>query len=148
MLHKLYSKACTLNWNYPQISFSSHVILCSSLGWAQKCGTWPYCSFFMFLIIFCYLLSFRFLFTRKCFMWQILSSIQETQQQGMYTCKNLKFSSCSIWKVPYQKTYGFTKNFLWAGVYSHIVCLTCVTPARLRFDSRRFSSFKGSSFGA
>jgi hypothetical protein len=43
---------------------------------------------FLFFILFCYFLSFRFLFTRKCFMWQILSSMQETQQQSMYICKN------------------------------------------------------------
>jgi hypothetical protein len=45
---------------------------------------------FLFVILFCCFLSFCFLFARKYFMWQILSSMQKTQQQGMYTCTILK----------------------------------------------------------
>jgi hypothetical protein len=87
MVPKLYSQACAVDWNYLHTSFSSEMIRFSS---SRTCGTWPYSPPFLFVILFCYFLSFCFLFSRKCFMWQILSSMQKTQQQDMYTCKILK----------------------------------------------------------
>jgi hypothetical protein len=85
---KLYSQACLVNWNYLHTSFSSQMIrfLVRNM-WHLTLFAHP---FFCLSSFFCYFLSFCFLFARKCFMWQILSSMQKTQQQGMYTCKILK----------------------------------------------------------
>jgi hypothetical protein len=117
MLPKLYSQACAVDCHYLHISFSSQMIRFSS---SRTCGTWPYSPFFVChpFFISCHF----FLFARKCFMWQILSSMQKLNSKA---CIHVKFSSCTIWKVPYQKTYVYTKNFLWVGVLPHIVCLTC-----------------------
>jgi hypothetical protein len=98
MLPNLYTQACAVDWNYLHISFSSQMIRFSLSGLSQTCGTWPYFPFFClssFFVISCHFVF----FARKCFMWQILSSMQETQQQGMYTCKNSQVAPCERYHI-------------------------------------------------
>jgi hypothetical protein len=112
MVPKLYSQACAVYWNYLHTSFSSQMIRFTSSG---TCGTWPYppfsvCHpFLLFLVI---------LFFVRQKMFHVTNIIIDAKKLNSKTCIHVKFSSCTIWKVPYQKTYGYIKKFLVGGSFA------------------------------
>jgi hypothetical protein len=109
---KLYSQACLVNWNYLHTSFSSQMIrfLVRNM-WHLTLFPHP----FFFCLSSFFVISCHFIFCSpenvSCDKYY-----HRCKKLNSKACIHVKFSSCTIWKVSYQKTYEYTKNFLWAGV--------------------------------